>query len=477
MKIRWIARELKISRSKVRQVFRGEEPPPQEKKRLSLLDPFKNQIQELLKEKGITKKLILKKLKANGYTGGRTILEDYLRSLPGSNGAPRAFARFETLPAEEGQSDWSTYTVEIAGKPTTIQLFSLILCWSRFQYFRAFPDQKLSSLLYGLVAAFRYMAGVVWKIVFDNQKTITPFWIEGKPVINDKFAEFAAHYGFKVHVCFPGAKERKGKVEKPFDYFERNFLPTRKFESLEDFNRQLLDWLDGIYDPKEGNHRIHGTTNEVPYQRWLEEKRYLYELPATELLPRRIEERQVAKDCTLSVLGTLYTVPPRLAGKRVWVSIGDEDLLVYDEKGEMAAKHTLSAQKGGLVIDERHYQEIRRHQHGMPLPEIERQFLERFPDSKDFLNALKLTLRSVAPIHLREILSLERRYRREEIAMALKIALWEGTPTAGHLQKVLSRRNPHGELGELRQELPKGLRLGPVDCGDSDGYEGIFATT
>ena len=104
--IRWIARHLGITRHKVRKILRGlpsqEDPPSQV--RPSLLDPFRRRIQAMVEE-GFTSALIFRRLRPEGYAGGRTILDDYVRSIRGLRHERRAFVRFETLPAEESQQD------------------------------------------------------------------------------------------------------------------------------------------------------------------------------------------------------------------------------------------------------------------------------------------------------------------------------------------------------------------------------------
>jgi transposase len=478
--IRAIARALGISRQKVRKIIRRAQAPPNHRKpperKPSLLDPFRSRIEGYARD-GLTVTLILQKLRKEGYTGGRTILEDLVKKIRGPHRRVRKpHARFETAPAEEAQQDWSTYTVAVAGKAQKIQLSSFILCWSRYQLFRAYPDQKLPSLLWGHVHAFRYMEGIPWKITYDNQAAITPFRIAGKPVLTEKFREFSEHYGFEVFVCNPGDPQRKGKVERPFDYFEKSFLPTRSFESLEDLNHQILDWLEGREDMT-GNFREHQTTKEVPHSRWLEEKEYLYPLPPTDHLPRVVESRLVHIDSTISVGGNRYTVPVAHVGKRVWASLGDGDLQVYDEAGKLVARHPLSDGKCGLVIDEAHYDELRRKKKTLPLPALEREFLGKFSEAGKFLDALKREVRSVAPIHLREILALARRYRAKDVAAALEEALRDGTPTAGYVREILSRKHPTGHLAELSSEVPKGLSLGPIDAGGAERYGEIFGDT
>lgn len=486
--IRRIAKTVGVSRNTVRKILKEKEVQAPARgrgapKRGSLLDPYKEEIRKLLQKARENKwklpvKRIYKEIRKQGYRGGRTLVDEYVRELRGpSRRARKVHPRFETWVAEEAQQDWSPYRVKIGAKMVIIQLFSLILAWSRYQFFRAYLNQKLPALLYGHVAAFHYFEGVPWKIVYDQQRTITPYAIDGEPVLTEKFAAFVEHYGFGVHICAPGHKERKGKIERPFQLFETSFLPLRTFASLEDLNRQLIDWLDGVEDPEEGNHRVHNTTREIPYERWLEEKAYLYELPATDSIPRRVQKRRVWKDATISVEGNRYSVPARLAERRdrtVWISIGPEDFLVHDEKGAIVARHELRPERGAPIILESHYADLQRRRNRGRQPELERQFLKRFPGGEGFLHALKEALGSIAPIHLRKIFALARRYRVQEVQAALWKALADDTPTAGYVTRILSVRHPTGHLGDLYREPPKGLSLGAVDPGNTNGYEAIF---
>lgn len=159
----------------------------------------------------------------------------------------------------------------------------------------------------------------------------------------------------------------------------------------------------------------------------------------------------------------------------MWVSIGVADLLIHDEQGELIAEHRLAEEKGRLVIDEEHYAELRKRRSHTSTPELERQFLERFAGHERFLDALKRGLRSIAPIHLREILALARRYRREEVEAALERACADGTATAGYVRELLSRERPAGHIGKVADEIPRGLSLGAVDPGSPAQYGKFFS--
>ena len=185
---RAIARKLGLSRNTVRDILDPQRRAKRKRKGAAeepsagqeqLLDPFKGEIEALLlKDEALKKenpsarplstRLVHKALRKLGYTGGRTILDEHLRRLRGPRRLiTKAFRRFETDPGVEAQQDWTTYTVKIAGKLQKIQLFSMILAWSRMQFLRAFLDQRLPTLLWGHVAAFHAFGGVPWRLVYD----------------------------------------------------------------------------------------------------------------------------------------------------------------------------------------------------------------------------------------------------------------------------------------------------------------------
>ena len=177
--IRWIARHLKMSRETVRDIINPERKKKRQKttaKKESILEPYKAEINRLLesdeierkrhpRKKPLTAKRIFKEIRNQGYKGGRTLVDDYVREVRGPRRLPDVRRRFETTPSEEAQQDWSPYRVVFGSVEVIIQLFSIILCWSRYQFLRAYLNQKLPSLLYGHVAAFRYFEGIPWKIV------------------------------------------------------------------------------------------------------------------------------------------------------------------------------------------------------------------------------------------------------------------------------------------------------------------------
>ena len=99
-----IAREAEVSRLTVRRIVGTEKP--KKTRRISKLDPYKDEIQFILNERpSLSQVLILEKLKQKGYQGGKSILGEYLLSLKGNKN--QAYLNIETLPGREALADWA----------------------------------------------------------------------------------------------------------------------------------------------------------------------------------------------------------------------------------------------------------------------------------------------------------------------------------------------------------------------------------
>lgn len=55
--------------------------------------------------------------------------------------------------------------------------------------------------------------------------------------------------------------KQKGKIERTVHFVRDNFMTGIKYKSLNDINGQALAWCNKV------NAKVHGTTNEVPFDR------------------------------------------------------------------------------------------------------------------------------------------------------------------------------------------------------------------
>ena len=109
--IRGIARELGISRNTVRKYLRANEIPKAKPRprRGSKLDPYKEYLEERLSHGVDNCIVLLREIREQGYTGGYTILKDYVQPSRRKR-TSQATMRYETAPGEQAQVDFGRYT-------------------------------------------------------------------------------------------------------------------------------------------------------------------------------------------------------------------------------------------------------------------------------------------------------------------------------------------------------------------------------
>lgn len=205
-------------------------------------------------------------IRAAGYRGGISQLREYVHAV-----RPRPpvedVVRFETPPGHQGQVDFATYRFPW-GKRHGLQV---VLGYSRLLWVQFYPRETMRVVMRGLEAAFAYFGGVPRELLFDQMKAVIlhddrPN--DGKLLENPEFLRFAAHWGFRIRACRPYRAQTKGKVERPVSYIRRNFLYGREFLGDADLNAQALTWLE-----RTANVRIHGTTQEMPRERFERDER------------------------------------------------------------------------------------------------------------------------------------------------------------------------------------------------------------
>lgn len=326
--IKEIARELGVSRNTVRKYLRSREVPERKEgpPRASILDPYKEKVMELLGKGVLNCVVILRELRQLGYTGGISILKEFVHPLRPARGL-QPVMRYETKPGEQGQGDWGQVNYIEAGKKKRLYFLDLTLSYSREKYLEFTTRSDTRSLIKALVHGFIHFGGVPDKILFDRMKAVVlGVDGQGKPIWNPEFLEFTLTFGFVPQLCRGYRAQTKGKVESGIKYVKGNFWPERKFRDLMDLNNQALAWCAEI------GCRIHGTTNERPVDRFKEEK--LSPLPRPEILVRYLTEtRRVSRDGYVCFDRSYYGVPWELAGKEVgMVDLGQTVEVRYQDK-------------------------------------------------------------------------------------------------------------------------------------------------
>jgi transposase len=305
--------------------------------RASKLDGHKEYLAGRLRGGAWNATVLLRELRARGYTGSYTILKDYLAPL---RGAARVAAarRFETPPGRQAQVDWGYVgTVVVDGVEQSLWAFVMTLGHSRGMFAEIVTEQSLGVLLRLHEEAFAALGGVPEEILYDNMKTVaTGYTDRGEASLQPVFADFARHWCFRVRVCRPYRPQTKGKVESGVGYLRKSFLCGREASSVDDLRSQLGEWLATV-----ANRRVHGTTHRVVAEALAEEQPHLRPVTGRSPYPYVPEEtRRVSVDCYVEFRTNRYSVPWTAAGRRVTVrERGDRLEVVLD--GAAIAEHPL----------------------------------------------------------------------------------------------------------------------------------------
>ena len=331
-----------------------------EKAKPTKLDPYRDYLIKRAPETDYCAWVCFLDIHKKGYAGGYTAVKDFIRPFREEQRRfEEATIRFETAPGKQAQLDWGSTRIVLGGAPLRIELFVVVLGYSRRIYARAEYDQKLGTLIRCHEEAFRWFGGLTETMLYDNMKTVCiKRDFEGKDITwNPQFLDFARYYGFDARLCKPYRARTKGKVESGVKYVKRNFfgLYGRTFQSLEELNEKLGAWALEIADE-----RIHGTTHEKPSVRFKEERLWSLEGKA----PYRIEidppGRIVPSDALVVFKTNRYSVPWRYGGKAVTLKECGERLSIC-HGGIAIADHPILSGRYQQNVIPGHYE-------GLPRP-------------------------------------------------------------------------------------------------------------
>ncbi|GAB7389254.1 IS21-like element ISMac9 family transposase [Bacillaceae bacterium] len=355
MSISQIAEELGRDRKTIRKWLQESSPGSYQRttNRKSKLDPYKDYIRQRMEEGCFNAVVLFDEIKAQGYDGGLTTLRYFMRPLRPTIIA-KATERFETSPGYQAQVDWGQFTVHWLGKKKQIDAFVMVLGYSRMMYVEFTEDQKLETLMGCHWRAMQYFGGITQTCLYDNMKTVVVGRDDrGEMIWNERFAQFALHYGFQLRCCQPYRARTKGKVENGIGYVRKNFWPrVRTFTGLEDLNRQVRVWLDTV-----ANVRIHGTTHEVPVERWRKEQ-----LKPLNLIPFEWAERhtrKVSNDALVSYQANRYSVPYAYVGQEVHIQDDKRGMLRIYQGEKLIAEHVKAAGHHQVITQKKHFEGIR----------------------------------------------------------------------------------------------------------------------
>ncbi len=434
--IRATRRKLGHSIKTIRKVIRGDNEPKRRlvarpARRPSKLDPYKAVVKRLVVEEQLTAVLVLEEIRALGYEGSYSTVKRYVRQI-----RPRPKARVTTVvphpPGDEGQVDWSPYTVTLGSDNVVVHAFSMVLPFSSWMFLRFALDERLPTLMALHDQAFARLDAVPHRMSYDNMTTVGRHVSRDEVWLNPRFEAYAKAQGFEIHLIDPYSPNQHAHVERHFGYIENNCLRRRRFrfDDLDDLNRHAAWWCDEV-----ANVRIHGTWRERPVDRLARERPFLQPLPAARVEPCRLLQRTVRSDWCVALDTNGYSVPPRFAGWPATLRLyADRFEVIID--GSIVARHELRTGRHQRFVLPEHEEEFRHHTSSARL--LEQALIRLGPIAEDYHQGIKTQRGRGAGHHIKRILTLADRHGAEAVVGAMAHAARFGNYSAEAVARVIA---------------------------------------
>jgi len=430
MGTRQIAKLVGCSRNTVKTALKREQHKGYERKEQINPDiaPFEKYIRDSILNKRLRVSRVLEDIRCKGYKGSQSALYRYINKHIKSHGpGQRVYQRYETAPGEQVLYDWSDYTIMLDDRLVPVHVHSTILGHSRYRIYDASLKVQQSDVFQALEEAFWEFGGVGERIQVDNARVFVDNAGNQNFKWNSHFQNFCGFFGVTPTRSAPYHAWSKGKVENPFDYLEEHFIKGNTFRDFDDFLTRLKAFQSQV------NTRIHTTTGEKPSVLFSKEKQSLTLLPIdykTGEVKRYVgfqeEFRNVTADCLISYGGNRYSVPWAYHRSQVWVRVSrGTKLQIFSQKNRLIASHSLSLDKGKIIMDKAHYKGYRSDRDRNSFDYSAQQLRDRFSDQYDqletFLQSLKAQKRINPAYNLSRILNLFEHYDDVDCVLAMRM--------------------------------------------------------
>ena len=355
---RAVAREFGLSRETVRKMLQYAVPPGYQRQQpikrpklgpwLGVIDAILEDDKQRLAKQRHTAKRIFERLKEeHGFTGGYTIVKDYVRSA--ELHSREMFIPLTHAPGE-AQVDFGEALVVIAGVEQKAHYLAMDLPHSDDCFVAAFPAETTEAFLEGHVRAFAYFGAVPTRILYDNTKIAVARILGGDERQRTRaFSELQSYYLFADKFGRPAKGNDKGKVEGLVGYARRNFMvPIPRVSSWEELNTGLE-----AESQKRRLRRLRGHTEDIG-ERFKRDHAAMLPLPAA---PYEACEKIAGRVSSLSLVryrSNDYSVPTQYGHRQVWVK-GYVHQVVIACGSEVIARHERSYERETVVFDPLHY--------------------------------------------------------------------------------------------------------------------------
>ena len=280
-----------------------------------------------------TAKALHAQIKSQGYSGGYTMLSDFVRrwrDKSGANVPTRAFVPLKFELGDAFQFDWSEEALVIGGIWRKLLVAHTKLCASRAFVLVAYPSQGHEMLFDAHTRSFMALGGIPRRGIYDNMKTAVDKVKKGKGrVINARFSALCSHYLFDAEFCNVASGWEKGIVEKNVQDSRRRIWQDAgdvRFGSFTELNLWLLARCRALWQ------ELRHPEYDLPLAEMLEQEQP-HLMPMIVPFDGYVETLgKVSSTCLVTFDRNRYSAPCELVGQMVGIRVYPEriDLVAHD---------------------------------------------------------------------------------------------------------------------------------------------------
>lgn len=358
MSQREAARHFNISRDSLRKILAFSVPPGYRRiapVKRPKLDGFTDIIDGWLeddrcvhrKQRHTAKKVFERLRDEHGFTGGYTIIKDYMRERE-----RRGREMFVPLshPPGHAQADFGEATVIIGGVEQKAHFFVMDLPHSDACFVRAYPAATAEAWVDGHVHTFAFFGRVPLSVLYDNDRClVSKILPDGTRLRARLFNGFLSHYVLRDRYGRPGKGNDKGNAEGLVGFSRRNFMvPVPRFATWEAFNAYLEAQCR-----KRQSDVLRGQTETIG-ERLARDLAAMPELPAAPFEACDQATGRVSSQALVRYRTNDYAVSVAYGHRDVWVR-GYVDVVVIGCGGDVIARHPRCYGREDAVFDPLHY--------------------------------------------------------------------------------------------------------------------------
>ena len=433
--IRGIARAMELSRGAVRHVLRSATDVVPQLERPEKAMPYREQILELYQRCKGNLVRVYEELVAAGAQLSYPALTAFCRRQGIGQERKPPVGEYHFQPGQEMQHDTSPHRVEIGGHLRLVQTASLVFCYSRMLFFEFFPTFTRFDCKVFLTDALQYFSGSCEICMIDNTHVVVLQGTGRDMVPVPEMAAFAERYGFQFQAHEKGDVNRSARVERQFDYIERNFLAGRSFPDWDDANLQARVWCDKV------NAEYRSKLKASPRALFASEQAYLKSLPVWVPPVYRLHQRLVDMAGYVSINNNRYSVPEEFLGHQVEVRETKERIEIYRGPRLIASHQRVIEATGRKYSLPEHHRP--RGQGLKPKPSDcspeEKRLCQEVPEIIPYVEALKKHYSGRATLPLRRLLHMVEDYPRASLLEAIATATQYGLFDLERVENLILR--------------------------------------